>query len=165
MEERPPETQLIQGQPSPVQGFVQPSVFYQTKSSLPVVVGTLFAIYSVLPILGGLFMLIGGALLGGFGAETGDDETTGLGMVVAVLGLLILIIGVVGVSGGVLIAQRKRLGVYIAWGTLGIGMVLSIVLTTLEGIQPDIFTISVNSICALFVALPLMISSASQHME
>jgi hypothetical protein len=110
-------------------------------------------------------MLIGGALLGGFGAETGDDETTGLGMVVAVLGLLILIIGVVGVSGGVLIAQRKRLGVYIAWGTLGIGMVLSIVLTTLEGIQPDIFTISVNSICALFVALPLMISSASQHME
>ena len=103
--------------------------------------------------------------MGGIGAEYGDGETTGAGAVVALIGLFILIIGAVGVWAGVLMAQRKKLGVHIAWGTLGLGAVLSIVLTTLEGTTPDIFTLGCNGICALFVGLPLMVSSASQHME
>ncbi len=165
MEEQPPETQVIQEQHAQTQAFGQPPVVYETKSSLPVVVGVLYAIYQVLPILGGLALLFGGAILGGIGAEYGDDEATGAGAVVALIGLLILVIGAVGVWAGVLMAQRKKLGVHIAWGTLGLGAVLSIVLTTLEGMTPDIFTLGCNGICALFVGLPLMVSSASQHME
>ena len=165
MEEQPPETQVIQEQHTQTQAFGQPPVVYETKSSLPVVVGVLYAIYQVLPILGGLALLFGGAILGGIGAEYGDDEATGAGAVVALIGLLILVIGAVGVWAGVLMAQRKKLGVHIAWGTLGLGAVLSIVLTTLEGMTPDIFTLGCNGICALFVGLPLMVSSASQHME
>ena len=165
MEEQPPETQVIQEQHAQTQAFGQPPVVYETKSSLPVVVGVLYAIYQVLPILGGLALLFGGAILGGIGAEYGDGETTGAGAVVALIGLLILVIGAVGVWAGVLMAQRKKLGVHIAWGTLGLGAVLSIVLTTLEGMTPDIFTLGCNGICALFVGLPLMVSSASQHME
>ena len=103
--------------------------------------------------------------MGGLGAEIGDDEATGAGAVVAVIGLLLLVIGAVGIWAGVLMAQRKRLGVHIAWGTLGLGAVLSIVLTTLAETSPDIFTLGCNGICALFVGLPLMVSSASQHME
>ena len=165
MEEQPPETQVIQEQHAQTQAFGQPPVVYETKSSLPVVVGVLYAIYQLLPILGGLALLFGGAILGGIGAEYGDDEATGAGAVVALIGLLILIIGIVGVWAGVLMAQRKKLGVHIAWGTLGLGAALSIVLTTLEGMTPDIFTLGCNGICALFVGLPLMVSSASQHME
>jgi len=165
MEEQPPETQVIQEPYAQTQAFGQPPVVYETKSSLPVVVGALYAAYQVLPILGGLALLFGGAILGGIGAEYGADETTGFGAVVAVIGLLILIIGSVGVWAGVLVAQRKKLGVHIAWGTLGLGAVLSIVLTTLEGMTPNIFTLGCNGICALFVGLPLMVSSASQHME
>ena len=165
MEEQPPETQVIQEQHAQTQAFGQPPVVYETKSSLPVVVGVLYAIYQVLPILGGLALLFGGAILGGIGGEYGDDEATGAGAVVALIGLLILVIGAVGVWAGVLMAQRKKLGVHIAWGTLGLGAVLSIVLTTLEGMTPDIFTLGCNGICALFVGLPLMVSSASQHME
>jgi len=165
MEEQPPETQVIQEQHAQTQAFGQPPVVYETKSSLPVVVGVLYAVYQVLPILGGLALLFGGAILGGIGAEYGDDEATGAGAVVALIGLLILVIGAVGVWAGVLMAQRKKLGVHIAWGTLGLGAVLSIVLTTLEGMTPDIFTLGCNGICALFVGLPLMVSSASQHME
>ena len=103
--------------------------------------------------------------MGVLGAESGGDEVTGAGAVVAVIGLLLLIIGAVGIWAGVLMAQRKKLGVYIAWGTLGLGVVLSIVSTTAQEIPPDIFTLGCNGICALFVGLPLMISSASQHME
>ena len=165
MEEQPPETQVIQEQHAQTQAFGQPPVVYETKSSLPVVVGVLYAIYQVLPILGGLALLVGGAILGGIGAEYGDDEATGAGAVVALIGLLILVLGAVGVWAGVLMAQRKKLGVHIAWGTLGLGAALSIVLTTLEGMTPDIFTLGCNGICALFVGLPLMVSSASQHME
>lgn len=165
MEEQPPDTQVIQEPHAQTQAFVQPQVIYETKSSLPVVVGVLYAIYQVLPIFGGLFMLFGGAILGVIGVEYGDDEATGAGAVVALIGLLITIIGAVGVWAGVLMAQRKKLGVHIAWGTLGLGAALSIVLTTLEGMTPDNLTLGCNGICALFVGLPLMVSSASQHME
>ena len=165
MEEQPPETQVIQEQHAQTQVFGQPQVVYETKSPLPVVVGVLYAIYQFLPILGGLAFLFGGVFLGVLGAESGGDEVTGAGAVVAVIGLLLLIIGAVGIWAGVLMAQRKKLGVYIAWGTLGLGVVLSIVSTTAQEIPPDIFTLGCNGICALFVGLPLMISSASQHME
>ena len=97
MEEQPPETQVIQEQPAQTQAFGQPPVVYETKSSLPVVVGVLYAIYQLLPILGGLALLFGGVFLGGLGAEAGDGEVTGAGAVVAVIGLLFLIIGAVGI--------------------------------------------------------------------
>jgi hypothetical protein len=83
----------------------------------------------------------------------------------AVGGLLFLIIGAVGIWAGVLMAQRKRLGVHIAWATIGLGAFLSILLTTLDGTSPDILGLGCNAICAMFVGLPLMVSSASQHME
>jgi len=166
MEDRPPETQIIQESIGQAQAFRQPPVVYETKSSLPVVIGVLYAIYQILPILAGIAMLLfGGVFLGGLGAESGNSEVVGAGAVVAAIGLLIVIVGAVGIWAGVLMAQRKKLGVYIAWGTLGLGAVLSIVLTTMEGMAPDIFTLGCNGICAVFVGLPLMVSSASQHME
>ena len=163
MGEQPPETQLVQGEQA--QPFSQPHVVYETKSSLPVVIGVLYAIYQILPILGGLALLFGAAILGGIGVENADSGATEAGAVVAVIGLFMLILGALGIFAGVLMAQRKRLGVHIAWGILGLGAVLSIILTTLAETSPDIFTLGCNGICALFVGLPLMVSSASQHME
>ena len=166
MEDRPPETQIIQESIGQAQTFRQPPVVYETKSSLPVVIGVLYAIYQILPILAGIAMLLfGGVFLGGLGAESRKSEVVGAGAVVAAIGLLIVIVGAVGIWAGVLMAQRKKLGVNIAWGALGLGAVLSIVLTTMEGMAPDIFTLGCNGICAVFVGLPLMVSSASQHME
>jgi len=165
MEEQPPATQLVQEQPAQAQAFGQPTVIYETKSSLPAVVGVLYAIYQVVPIFAGLALLLGGAILGGIGAEYGDSESTGAGALLAVGGLLFLIIGAVGIWAGVLMAQRKRLGVHIAWATIGLGAFLSILLTTLDGTSPDILGLGCNAICAMFVGLPLMVSSASQHME
>ena len=166
MEDQPPESQIIQESIGQAQAFRQPPVVYETKSSLPVVIGVLYAIYQILPILAGIAMLLfGGVFLGGLGAESGNSEVVGAGAVVAAIGLLIVIVGAVGIWAGVLMAQRKKLGVYIAWGTLGLGAALSIVLTTMEGMAPDIFTLGCNGICAMFVGLPLMVSSASQHME
>ena len=149
-----------------VEGFENQQVMMtESKSSLPVVVGILYAIYQILPILGGLGLLVGGALIGGLGAEAGDDGTTGLGALVAVFGVVMLIVAGVGIWAGVLIAQRKKLGIHVAWGMIGLGAVLSI-LTSIMGEMPiDVFTLGCNGVCALFVGLPLMVASASQHME
>ena len=161
----PMSTPVLGGQPTQTQPFMQTQVVYETKSSLPVVVGIFYAIYQILPILAGLGFLLGGAFFGGLGAEYDDSEATGIGAIMAGVGLFFLILGSVGIWSGVLIAQRKKLGVHLAWGTLGLGVVLSLIVTTLLETTPDIFTFACNGICALFVGLPLMISSASQHME
>ena len=85
--------------------------------------------------------------------------------VVAGIGVLILILSGVGVWAGVMIAQRKKLGVHVAWGLIGAGIALSILASVLGETSIDWGGIGCNGICALFVGLPLMISSASQHME
>jgi hypothetical protein len=133
----------------------------ESPSSLPVVVGVLFALYQVLGILGGLAMVLGGALVGGLGG----DEAAAAGGIIAVIGVVILIISAVGIWAGVLIAQRKKLGVQIAWGLIAVGSILSILSSILAEIPIDFLGLGCNGICALFVALPLMISSASRYME
>ena len=143
------------------QGFANPQVMMiESKSSLPIVVGVIFCIAQGLGILGGLAMVMGGALIGGIG-----DEAVAAGGIVAGIGVLILIISGVGVWAGVMIAQRKKLGVHVAWGLIGAGVILSVVSSVLGETSIDYFGIGCNGICALFVGLPLMISSASQHME
>ena len=144
------------------QGFANPQVMMmESKSSLPIVVGVIFCIAQGLGILGGLAMVFGGALLGGLGG----DEAAMVGGVFAGLGVLILILSGVGIWAGVMIAQRKKLGVHVAWGLIGAGVLLSILSSFLGEMPIDFATIGCNGICALFVGLPLMISSASQHME
>jgi len=160
-----PEGQMAQGFTDPQATVVGPGgqqvMIVESPSSLPVVVGVLFALYQVLGILGGLAMVLGGALVGGLGG----DEAAAAGGIIAVIGVVILIISAVGIWAGVLIAQRKKLGVQIAWGLIVVGSVLSILGSILGEVPIDFLGLGCNGICALFVALPLMISSASQHME
>ena len=160
-----PEGQMAQGFTDPQATAMGPGgqqvMIVESPSSLPVVVGVLFALYQVLGILGGLAMVLGGALVGGLGG----DEAAAAGGIIAVIGVVILIISAVGIWAGILIAQRKKLGVQIAWGLIVVGSVLSILGSILGEVPIDFLGLGCNGICALFVALPLMISSASQHME
>ena len=144
------------------EGFANPQVMMmESKSSLPIVVGVMFCLAQGLGILGGLAMVMGGALIGGIGGE----EAAAAAGVVAGIGVLILILSGVGVWAGVMIAQRKKLGVHVAWGLIGAGIALSILASVLGETSIDWGGVGCNGICALFVGLPLMISSASQHME
>ena len=52
------------------EGFANPQVMMmESKSSLPIVVGVIFCLAQGLGILGGLAMVMGGALIGGIGGE------------------------------------------------------------------------------------------------
>tara|TARA_Y100001968_G_scaffold123793_1_gene112806 strand:- start:32 stop:532 length:501 start_codon:yes stop_codon:yes gene_type:complete len=131
------------------------------KSSLPIIVGVIFCLAQGLGILGGLAMVFGGALIGGIGGE----EAAAAAGIVAGIGVLILLLSGTGIWAGVLIAQRKKMGVKIAWGLIAAGTILSILGSVLGETSIDFVGLGCNGICALFVGLPLMISSASQHME
>jgi len=155
-----PNTVQVGGQMA--QGFgTQQVMMIEQKSSLPIVVGVIFCLAQGLGILGGLAMVFGGALLGGIGGE----EAAAAAGIVAGIGVVILALSGVGIWAGVLIAQRKKLGVKIAWGLIAAGTILNILGSVLGETSIDFLGIGCNGICALFVGLPLMISSASQHME
>lgn len=155
-----PPTVQVGGQMA--QGFAgQQVMMVEQKSSLPIVVGVIFCLAQGLGILGGLAMVFGGALIGGIGGE----EAAAAAGIVAGIGVLILLLSGIGIWAGVLIAQRKKLGVKIAWGLIAAGSILSILGSVLGEAPIDFVSLGCNGICALFVGIPLMISSASQHME
>jgi len=147
------------------QDFNQLPLEYETKSALPVVVGVIFCIFQVFSLFGGLLLLLGGALIGGLGAEAGDSDVADAGAIVGGMGVMLLVMGIIGIYSGVMIAQRKKLGVQMAWGLLGLGAILSIGTSVMleQPIDPTI--LGCNGICAVLVGLPLMVGSASQHME
>ena len=59
-------------------------------------------------------------------AEVGDDEVATEAGFAAVIGALIIIIGLAGIVAGVMIAQRKKFGIHLAWGLLGGTVILMI---------------------------------------
>jgi hypothetical protein len=154
--------------PSPgqmAQGFAPQVMMIEQKSSLPVVVGVLFCLSQGFVILGGLALILGGALVGGIGADSGVDEAAAAGGILVIFGVAMLLFSGIGIWAGVLIAQRKKLGIYIAWGLCAGFAALSVLTSVVNGTSIDFLNLGCNGFCALFVALPLMISSASQHME
>ena len=140
-------------------------IIYQEKSSLPAVVGVLFSLSQILTILAGVAILGLGALFVGVSAELGDDEVATEAGFAAVIGALIIIIGLAGIVAGVMIAQRKKFGIHLAWGLLGGTVILMILNSIISGISFDWTTPLCNGICAVWVGLPLMIESARIHME
>lgn len=153
---------------SPAAQQVSPTgqvIIYQEKSSIPAVVGVLFSLSQVLTILAGVALLGLGAIFVGFAGEVGDDEVATEAGLVAVFGALIVILGLVGIIAGVLIAQRKKFGIHLAWGLLGGTVLLTFLNSVINDFSFDWTTPLCNGICAVWVGLPLMIESARVHME
>jgi len=140
-------------------------IIYQEKSSLPAVVGVLFSLSQVLTILAGVALLGVGALFAGWGAELGDSEVASEAGLVAVFGAFIVILGLAGIVAGVMIAQRKKFGIHLAWGLLGGTVILTFLNSIINDFSFDWTTPVCNGICAAWVGLPLMIESARVHME
>tara|TARA_B100001996_G_C18512622_1_gene536015 strand:- start:266 stop:727 length:462 start_codon:yes stop_codon:yes gene_type:complete len=139
----------------------QQVVVIQKQSALPMVIGIIFCIFQIFGFIGAIFLMgIGVA----FGIE-GDEVWTAFGVIIAIIGALLFIISVIGVWAGVLIAKNRKLGVHIAWGLIGASVALTIVGSVLGELPINYVNIGCNGFCALFVGLPLLISSVSQQME
>lgn len=107
-------------------------------------------------------IVIGGLFLADVG---GTDDATAIGGFLITLGIIALIVSLVGVYAGVEIARYKKRGVYVGLALIGFSVILNLAMTTYSGETPDLFNIGCNGICAVFIALPLMISSIGAQME
>jgi len=132
------------------------------RDSLPIVIGVVYGLWNLLLVgLSGL-IVIGGLFLADVG---GTDDATAIGGFIIALGIVALIVSLVGVYAGVEIARYKKRGVYVGLALIGFSVILNLAMTTYSGETPDLFNIGCNGICAVFIALPLMISSIGAQME
>ena len=137
-----------------------------SKSPIPVGVGVIFVLHEVLVVLTGLLMIFLGTAFGEVGGEEGDAEMASLGVLSGMSGVISILVGLLGIYAGVMIALRKKIGVYIAWFSLAISTILTLWLNSRigEGTVDWASLIWVAFMC-LIVSLPLIIPNASRHME
>lgn len=132
----------------PVTPVHSPDIIPNNRNSLPVVIGVIYSITSVLVILFGIAIIFQLSQV-----EIGNDrpyfDRILIPFFVFLISLVIIIFGVFGVIAGALIAKRRKLGVFIAWG-LCIVMLLPI----WYGAVSPIF-IFYNAACAFLVGIPM----------
>jgi len=148
-------------------------VYVQNQPSVgPTVIGIMTIIYGVGTLILSLIGLVGMSLFMDPSSELYDPvwaENEGFIMTASVLSIIMLIGCIIG---GAMIIQRKKTGVYLAWGMIG-AMTLLNVMT--EFIAPGLAGTETNSavniliqsfcgaLCAVLVAIPLM--DAGSNME
>ena len=126
--------------------YGQPEVQYAKRSVVPVIIG---AIYSLAQVLGILLVWVW-ALSG------------------SIFGVIMLAVSCVGLYAGILMIQYKKRGIHIALGLIAVGFVMNLITGFLMGSPVTdglVGSLAKWSICAAFVAVPLLVSGISEQME
>jgi len=147
--------------------YGQPEVQYAKRSAVPVIIGAIYSLAQVLGILASLAVLLGGALLASFASEVGPDAAEA-GIFVTILGVIMLAVSCVGLYAGILMIQYKKRGIHIALGLIAVGFVMNLITGFLMGSPVTdglVGSLAKWSICAAFVAVPLLVSGISEQME
>ena len=147
-----PEGTTLAGTPNVVPAgddggaYGQPEVQYAKRSVVPVIIG---AIYSLAQVLGILLVWVW-ALSG------------------SIFGVIMLAVSCVGLYAGILMIQYKKRGIHIALGLIAVGFVMNLITGFLMGSPVTdglVGSLAKWSICAAFVAVPLLVSGISEQME
>jgi hypothetical protein len=147
--------------------YGQPEVQYAKRSAVPVIIGAIYSLAQVLGVLVSLAVVLGGALLAGFASEVGEGAAEA-GIFVTILGVIMLALSCVGVYAGILIIRYQKKGIHIALGLLAVGVVMDLIMNVAmefpvaEGL---VWTLAVNGLCGVLVAIPLLVSGISEQME
>ncbi len=129
--------------------YGQPEVQYAKRSVVPVIIGAIYSLAQVPEILAFLRIIFVGSLLGTFD-------------------VLMLAISCVGIYAGILMIQYKKRGIHIALGLIAVGFVMNLITGFLMGspvTEGLVGSLAKWSICAAFVAVPLLVSGISEQME
>ena len=129
--------------------YGQPEVQYAKRSVVPVIIGAIYSLAQVPEILAFLRIIFVGSLLGTFD-------------------VLMLAISCVGLYAGILMIQYKKRGIHIALGLIAVGFVVNLITGFLMGSPVTdglVGSLAKWSICAAFVAVPLLVSGISEQME
>ena len=150
-----PEGTTLAGTPNVVPAgddggaYGQPEVQYAKRSVVPVIIG---AIYSLAQVL--LILLV---LLGYY-----------VGLPLSTFDVFMLASSCVGLYAGILMIQYKKRGIHIALGLIAVGFVMDLITGILMGSPVTdglVGSLAKWSICAVLVAVPLLVSGISEQME
>ena len=129
--------------------YGQPEVQYAKRSVVPVIIG---AIYSLAQVLLILLVLVGYYV----------------GLPLTTFDVFMLASSGVGLYAGILMIQYKKRGIHIALGLIAVGFVVNLITGFLMGSPVTdglVGSLAKWSICAAFVAVPLLVSGISEQME
>ena len=129
--------------------YGQPEVQYAKRSVVPVIIGAIYSLAQVPEILAFLRIIFVGSLLGTFD-------------------VIMLAVSCVGLYAGILMIQYKKRGIHIALGLIAVGFVVNLITGFLMGSPVTdglVGSLAKWSICAAFVAVPLLVSGISEQME
>ena len=129
--------------------YGQPEVQYAKRSVVPVIIG---AIYSLAQVLLILLVLVGYYV----------------GLPLSTFDVFMLASSCVGLYAGILMIQYKKRGIHIALGLIAVGFVVNLITGFLMGSPVTdglVGSLAKWSICAAFVAVPLLVSGISEQME
>jgi hypothetical protein len=124
-------------------------VQYAKRSAGPVIIG---AIYSLAQVLLILLVLVGYYV----------------GLPLTTFDVFMLASSCVGLYAGILMIQYKKRGIHIALGLIAVGFVMNLIMNFLTGglVGMELpVSLAKWSICAAFVAVPLLVSGISEQME
>ena len=162
----------VMNTPQQMYGNQQQMILLQQPSSAPKVIGIFVIIYGGLNVLGGLLGVFGGSLLADVEGQVGSDGTSS--MMIIVLSLVDLAFGAGFIFCGAQIANRKRMGIQIAWILIAITLIIGIVQSLFLSADLDVDgadsalingmfiggQVVCNAICGLIVAIPLMVNNS-----
>ena len=129
--------------------YGQPEVQYAKRSVVPVIIG---AIYSLAQVLLILLVLVGYYV----------------GLPLTTFDVFMLASSCVGLYAGILMIQYKKRGIHIALGLIAVGFVMDLITGILMGSPVTdglVGSLAKWSICAVLVAVPLLVSGISEQME
>lgn len=171
-----PQPQVI-GEPV-VQHAVFPegAILIEKPSNAPVIIGVLMCIAGLFGVLGGAWGLMVAADSIALLDELNEELDVKIDIPtwwVWTGPILQLLSGIAILAGGVFLTQRKKLGVFLGLGSVGISIVQGLIESSLMAqVYSDlgadaagvagigmIFTIVCNAMCGLIIAMPLMMSN------
>ena len=129
--------------------YGQPEVQYAKRSVVPVIIG---AVYSLAQVLLILLVLVG----------------YDVGLPLSTFDVFMLASSCVGLYAGILMIQYKKRGIHIALGLIAVGFVVNLITGFLMGSPVTdglVGSLAKWSICAVLVAVPLLVSGISEQME
>ncbi len=171
-----PQPQVV-GEPA-VQHAVFPegAILIEKQSNTPTFIGVLMGIAGLFGVLGGAWGLMMAADNIALLDEMNEDMDVKIDIPTWWIwtgSILQFLSGIAMLAGGVFLTQRKKLGVFLGLGSVGISVVQGLIESSLMAqVYSDlgadaagiagigmIFTIVCNAICGLIIAMPLMMSN------
>ena len=147
----------------------------QAPSPAPTVIGILTCIFGVVMVVVGLSGLMAFSLLMDPSSELYEPAYGENSSILWMMGMIQLLLSAGYILGGVMIAKRKKIGIYLTWAIIaiitGMNILIELIAPEISASDPNalgsgfnvVANIVCSGICGVLVAIPLMIQTSNME--